>query len=361
MDKDLFTRSKRNPILKPIKNHKWEAFKVYNPGVFYEDGKYHLYYRAMNKSEDWYSSIGYAVSDDGEHFKRFSDPLLAPNPKTELEKRGYEDPRITKVDDTYFMAYAVYDGIEPRLNIATSKDLNTWTKQGQAFKDFRFTKMGGFLPIWHSGEPRYSQKPRGKDEWSKAGAIFPSKIKNKFWMLFGDCNIWLAYSDSGIKWKSIKQPFIKPRKGKYFDNYYVEMGPPPIKTDSGWLVLYHGIDRKIYYRLGALLLDIDDPSKILYRSKEPVFGPKESYELGKLIGKTFIDAILGGLEAIQSKNKKDLEKYLKKLDKEKMIPKVIFCCGAVLVDGVLRIYYGASDTFICTATARLDDILKTVK
>ncbi len=138
------------------------------------------------------------------------------------------------------------------------------------------------------------------------------------------------------------------------------MGPSPIKTDKGWLILYHGIDKKIFYRLGFLLLDINDPTKILYRSKNAIFGPKESYELGKIIGKTFIDVIPGGLEAIHSKKSEDLKNYLAELDKRKMIPKVIFCCGAIVVDGVLRIYYGASDTFICTATAKLKDVLRTV-
>lgn len=314
----------------------------------------------MNKSEDWYSSIGYAVSDDGEHFKRFSDPLLAPNPKNELEKRGYEDPRITKVGDTYFMTYAVYDGIEPRLNIATSKDLKNWEKHGQAFTDFRFIQMGGVFPRWKTGKLRDIHKPKGKDERSKAGGIFSEKINDKYWMLFNEHRIWLAHSEDGIEWKVIPEVFLKPRRGNYFDNFFVEMGPQPVKTEEGWLILYHGIDRQIYYRLGVLLLDLKDPRKILYRSKEPIFGPKEPYEMGKEIGKAFIDVIPGGLEAIQSKNKKDLEKYLKKLDKEKMIPKVIFCCGAVVVDGVLRIYYGASDTFICTATASLDDILKII-
>ena len=361
MTRDLFTRSKHNPILKPNPRHKWEALKVYNPGALYEKGKFHLFYRAMGKGEDWHSSLGYAVSEDAEHFQRFPKPILVPNPNNKLEKRGYEDPRITKVDNTYFMTYAVYDGIEPRLNIATSRDLKIWQKHGQSFADFKFIKMGGVIPRWKTGKLRNSRIPKGKDERSKAGGIFPEKIKDKYWMLFNEHRIWLAHSENGTDWKVIPKPFLKPRQGDYFDDFFVEMGPPPIKTDQGWLVLYHGIDRKIYYRLGFLLLDIGNPSRILYRSKEPIFGPKESYELGKLIGKTFIDVIPGGLDAIQSKNSEDLKKYLEELDKKKMIPKVIFCCGAVVVDGILRIYYGASDTFICTATAKLDDILKTVK
>lgn len=349
---DLFTRSTNNPILKPIKNHKWESFKVYNPGAIYEEGKYHLFYRAMGKGENWHSSIGYAVSDDGEHVERFSSPLLTPDPKKDLEKRGYEDPRITKVGDTYFMTYAVYDGIEPRLNIATSKDLKSWVKHRQAFSDFHFIQMGGVFPNWKTGKLTENRNPKGKDERSKAGGIFPEKISGKYWMLFNEHRIWMAHSGNGTDWKVIPKVFLRPRHGNFFDNFFVEMGPPPIKTKKGWLVLYHGIDKKLYYRLGYLLLDLKDPIKIIYRSKKPIFGPSEFYEMSGIV-----DILPGGLKALQKMNKVKLKKFLEKADKTGRMPKVTFCCGATLVGDTLRIYYGASDTFICTATASLEDIL----
>lgn len=329
---NLFTRSKENPILKPITHHKWESFKVYNSAAIYENNKYHLFYRAVGKGNSWHSSIGYAVSDDGEHFRRFPNPLLAPDTKNKIEKRGYEDPRITKVDDTYFMTYAVYDGIEPRLNIATSQDLRNWIKHGQALKNFRFTKMGGVFPNKPGSKPQYSRKPRGKDEWSKAGGIFPEKIKGKFWMLFNSQRIWLAHSKNGTDWEAISKPFLKPRGDDYFDNFIIGMGAPPVKTAKGWLVLYHGVDKQMYYRLGTLLLNINNPKKIIRRSKKPIFEPSTAYELS---GK--VDNVPGW------PNKK-----------------VIYCTGAVVVDGVLRIYYGASDTFICTATAKLEDVLNSI-
>lgn len=309
MRKDLFTRSKNNPILKPIKKHKWESLKVYNCGAIYEDNKYHLFYRAVGTGRDWHSSIGYAVSSDGEHFKRFDKPLLSPQCK--LEKRGLEDPRITKVGNTYFMAYAAYDGIEPRLNIATSKDLKNWKKQGQAFADFHFIKMGGVFPKWHHGKLRNSRIPQGQDERSKAGGIFPEKIKGKFWMLFNEHRIWLAYSNNGLEWTAVPGPFLKPRRGDYFDNFFVEMGPPPIKTKYGWLVIYHGIDKKIYYRLGYLLLDLKEPHKILYRSKKSIFGPSKPYELSGIV-----DILPGGLKAMQKMSKKELQEFLKKAEKK---------------------------------------------
>lgn len=95
----MFIRSKNNPILKPDKNNDWESRKVYNCGAIYENNQYHLFYRAVG--DDWISKIGYAVSDDGENFKRFDKPFLFP--ETDLEKRGLEDPKISKINDIYYL------------------------------------------------------------------------------------------------------------------------------------------------------------------------------------------------------------------------------------------------------------------
>ena len=342
----MFTRSKNNPILKPNKNHDWESRKVYNCGAIYEDNKYHLFYRAVG--DNWISSLGYAVSEDGENFKRFDRPILFS--ETDLEKGGVEDPRITKIGDTFFMVYAAYDGLVPRLNIATSNDLKKWHKQGKALTNFNFDKAGGIITIWQNGK---LIKVRQDNEWSKSGGIFPKKINNKYWMLFGEYKFWLAESDNGINWKFNKKPLLKTKiNTNYFDSVFIEMGPPPIKTDVGWLILYHGIDKQFYYRLGFLILDLNNPTKILYRSEQPIFEPEEPYELSGIV-----DILPGGLKAMEKMNKEELNQFLKQHEKTGGMPKVTFCCGAVVVDGILRIYYGASDSVICTATAKLDDIL----
>ena len=341
----MFTRSKNNPILKPNKNYGWESRKVYNCGAIYDSNQYYLFYRAVG--DDWISRIGYAVSKDGEKFKRFNKPLLFP--EIDLEKRGIEDPRITKVNDKYFLTFTAYDGNAARLNFATSQDLKKWYKYGKILSSWDFEKAGGFSVNWDE-----ARKETEKD-WSKAGGIFSEIINNKYWMLFGDSNIWIASSDDGIKWEPIWEPFIKPRKGGYFDNAHIEMGPPPIKTDVGWLVLYHGINQEIFYRLGFLILDLNNPTKILYRSEKPIFEPEEPYELSGIV-----DILPGGLKAMEKMSKTELTEFLKTHEKTGRMPKVTFCCGAVVVDGILRIYYGASDSIICTATAKLKDILKKV-
>lgn len=348
-------RSKYNPIITPNPEHKWESVKVYNPGAVFHDGKYHIFYRAVGRGQDWHSSIGYAVSDDGENFKRFPNPILDSDPANPLELRGLEDPRITKIGPTFFMAYAAYDGKVPRLNIATSSNLKNWEKHGVAFNDFRFTEMGGVFVNWKNGQPVEMNKPESPEheDRSKAGAIFPEKISGKYWMLFNEYRIWLANSEDGLSWEVLPGPFLGPRKNtSLFDNVFVETGPPPIKTSKGWLVFYHGINDAIQYHLGILLLDLGDPTKILFRSKEPVFGPRERYELSGIV-----DIIPGVMEFLEQHKEQEVNELLKQAERKGFMPQVTFTTAAVVVNGIVRLYYGAGDQFICTATSSLNDIL----
>lgn len=342
----LFTRSSHNPILLPNKNQGWESRKVYNPGAIYYNNKYHLFYRAVGEGKDWHSSIGYAVSDDGELFKRSREPLLSSG--NALEKRGLEDPRITKIGNKYYLTYTAYDGYTARLCLATSKNLVDWERHKEMLPEWDWTKAGGFTVKWGSGQ----KNPLARKSWSKAGGIFGEIINDRYWMIFGDRNLWLATSDDGIIWEPAHKPFIEPREENFFDNVHLEMGPPPIETEYGWLVLYHGIDKTITYRLGFLLLDLDNPTNILYRSSKPIFEPREAYEM-----KGIVDILPGGLKKMQKMSSQELDMFLVKANNKGYMPKVVFCCGAVVVDNMLRIYYGASDTSVCTATAKLNDIL----
>jgi beta-1,2-mannobiose phosphorylase / 1,2-beta-oligomannan phosphorylase len=170
-------------------------------------------------------------------------------------------------------------------------------------------------------------------------------------MLFGDSHIWLASSQDGLVWKPIYEPFLSPRK-RSFDSCHLEMGPPPIKTEKGWLVIYHGIDSKMKYRLGYLILDPRDPSLIIYRSNDPIFEAEELYELNGIE-----DILPGGLQMIARLDKFGLENLIRNAGQKGNNPDIIFCCGATVSEGVLRIYYGAADTVIGTATAKLDSLL----
>lgn len=356
--KDLFTRSPYNPIIKPDPAHDWEVLKVYNPGAVFYEGKYHLFYRAMGHGADWHSALGYAVSDDGEHFTRFSGPILDRDSSNPLEFRGLEDPRITKVEDTFYMAYAAYDGKVPRLTVATSKDLKHWQRHGNAFVDFDFFREGGVKVKWEDGKPieRREPKPGVTGDRSKAGGIFSEKINGKYWMLFNEFRMWLANSDDGIVWNALPGPFLGPRKDTdLFDTVFVEMGPPPIKTEKGWLVLYHGVNEAMQYQLGMLLLDLTDPTKILFRSDEPIFGPREPYELSGMV-----DIIPGVMELIKQDKWQELKHLLIDAERGGFMPQVVFTPAVVVVGDVVRIFYGAGDQSVCTATASLEDILSLI-
>lgn len=314
----MFVRSRHNPIFIPNSNLVWQTEKTYNPAIIFEKDYYHLFFRATGLNN--VSVIGYAKSKNPESFKTQS---VALEPDLPFESHGVEDPRITKINRTYFLTYTAYDGQCARLCLATSKNLTNWRKHGIFFNHWNLKTAGGFNIAWDIAR----QNKIAQKEWNKSGAIFPAKINGQYMMLFGDSNIWLATSSDGLHWQPSQKPFLKPRK-YLFDNIHLEMGPPPIKTKSGWLVFYHGVNQMMIYRLGYLLLDLDNPQKILFRSTEPIFSPLAAYELGHKIDITH--------------NKK---------------PQVIFCNGAILSGNALRIYYGAGDKFVCTATAKLAEII----
>lgn len=342
---NIFTRSKLNPILKPDPNSVWRSVMVYNPGALYEDRLYHLFFRALGQA--WVSRIGHCTSRDGENFEvKEAKPLL--QPEGWPEKNGVEDPRVSKVGGTNYMTYTAYDGECARLSWASSLDLRNWKH------------LGDMLPYWDAEAARSFSVPwdqaqhtiKAKKHWHKAGGIFPELIDNKLQMIFGDRHLWWARSNDGHSWSADLQPWLSRRAG-FFDSVHVEMGPPPLKTPAGWLVLYQGIDAKMVYRLGYLLLDLKNPQKIIKRSNKPLIEPRKTYEISGLV-----DILPGGLKAMEQMDKSELQTFINKVKNDRQMPSVIFCNGAVLKDDVLRIFYGAGDSVICTATARLKDVLE---
>ena len=341
---NIFTRSKHNPIIKPDPNSVWHSVMVYNPGALYEDKTYHLFYRALGRA--WVSKIGHATSRDGENFStKEMHPLLAP--ETKLEKNGVEDPRICKIGCTYYLTYTAYDGKCARLSLATSLDMKTWKRLGDMLPNWNAVQAQSFIVPWDDAQ----QTGAAKKHWHKAGGIFPELINGELQMIFGDRHLWWATSKDGKNWQTDSKPWLSKRID-HFDCAHIEMGPPPIRTKNGWLVLYHGIDKKAVYRLGWLLLDLKNPQRIIKRSKLSIFEPFMSYEISGLV-----DILPGGLETMEQMEKEELQKFINQAKNDHTIPSVIFCNGAILKDDILRIYYGAGDSVICTATARLKNIL----
>ncbi|MDJ1480632.1 glycoside hydrolase family 130 protein [Cytophagaceae bacterium YF14B1] len=298
-----------NPILLPKsgtifhcpiwkKDVQWEEHDVYNPTAVVRDGKVYMIYRAEDtvKVVKGTSRLGLAESSDGIHFTRLSQPVFYPDNDAMKQYEwmgGCEDPRV--VEDsagTYYMTYTAYDGKTARLCVASSKDLKKWKKHGLAFK-----------------EPKY------KDMWSKSGSIVckqqdsrmvATKINGKYWMYWGE-NGLLAHSDNLTDWTFVadekgepKAVVAKRSDTKLFDNGLVEPGPAAMLTDKGILLIYNGAafrpkpqEGVEMYAGGQVLLDKNDPAKILARLDQPFIKPEKDYELVGQVNKvTFVEGLV---------------------------------------------------------------------
>jgi len=268
------------PILnKPVQ---WEEKDVFNPAAVVRNSAVYLFYRAEDSIGRYAgtSRIGLAIGTDGVHFSRMNQPVLYPAEdfaKVYEWEGGIEDPRMIQNENgTYIMTYTAYDGKTARLMVASSTDLLNWVKHGPAF------------------EAPYV------DTWSKSGAIVgkriedkivAQKINDKYWMYFGDTDIFIATSDDLIKWQPVEEngklkSVMKPRPG-YFDSRLVESGPFGLITEHGILLLYNGMnldkggDENLpsgAYCAGQALFDGNDPSLLIDRMENYFLKPDQPYE-----------------------------------------------------------------------------------
>lgn len=262
-----FQKYENNPIVTP-QGSSWEAKDVFNPAAWTDGEKIYMIYRAEDSTGigEWNgtSRLGLAESTDGVTFKRNPDPILEPTEPWELPG-GCEDPRIVRIDGTFYLTYTAYDGKNARLALASSPDLYNWQKHGLVFPDL---------------------------EWSKAGAILPEPVEGTYWMYFGDTNIWAAYSEDLINWTMIEKPVLEPREGK-FDSRLVEPGPPPLMTDEGILLLYNAADEDLVYETGQVLMDAGDPTKVIARSDTSFLQPETRLEQdGQIPNVVFIEGLV---------------------------------------------------------------------
>ena len=237
-----------NPILVPSPLSSWESVNVFNCGVVHHQGLFHMFYRAQGV--DAISRIGYAVSLDGIHFNRLSEPVLFP--QDEWETWGMEDPRITYLEEEqrFIMAYTAYSpkGITP--TFAESTNLLTWKRIG----------------------------PLVTGEDNKDHVLFPRKIGGRYVTFHRrQPGMWLATSEDLVHWGGF-EPVMRPRPGLW-DSVRVGAGGVPIETEYGWLCIYHGYDEHLVYRLGTCLLDREDPRTVLARPVGFILESQEPWEL----------------------------------------------------------------------------------
>ncbi|RYX85546.1 pesticidal protein Cry15Aa [bacterium] len=285
---------------------KWEALHTFNPAAIVRNGKIHVLYRAEDDSGEMTighhtSRLGLAVSEDGVNFTRRPTPIFFPDNDAQKDNEwpgGCEDPRIVESEDgTYVLTYTQWNRNRFRVGIATSKDLEHWTKHGQAFE----RTLGGKYK-----ELRY--KSAGIVTKVQGDRLIAAKIDGKYWMYWGEGTLHLATSPDLINWSPVEDAdgklvsLIGPRRGK-FDSTFPEVGPPPIVTDRGILVLYNGKNANTTgdkslgpeaYAAGQALFDIKDPSKLIGQLDSPFFKPELPFEMRGQYrsGTTFIEGLV---------------------------------------------------------------------
>jgi beta-1,2-mannosidase len=281
-----------DPILgKPVH---WEALHTFNPAAVVRDGKIYVLYRAEDDSGTMQigmhtSRLGLAVSDDGLHFQREATPVFYPAKDSEQAREwpgGTEDPRIVESPDGgYVITYTQWNRETYRVGIATSPDLHTWTKHGPAFG------MGKYAGLKYKSAGIVTEcVTKGRCIAAKMGT---GKSGGHYWMYWGEGEIHLATSDDLVHWTPVEgadgQPKVLMRaRPRRFDSGLPEVGPPPVLTKDGIVLLYNGknadgagLDPKLAagtYAVGQALFSAHDPAKLLARTKTPFFQPKLPWE-----------------------------------------------------------------------------------
>ena len=262
------------PVISP-RGEGWESAGTFNPAVVERGEKIVMLYRAQDKQGT--SRLGYAESADGIHFTRKNKPALSPEAPYEKDG-GVEDPRLVKFGDTYYLTYTGYNKKDAQLCLATSKDLIHWNRKGV------------IIP---------ANKGNWNVKWTKSGAIVPQKINGMYWMYFlgtsadGKDQGGLASSRDLLHWtEETKTPVLPVRPGR-FDSRVAEPGPAPLVTTGGIILIYNGADDNLVYRTGVAEFDLKDPSKLIWRSDEPIFSPEKNWEkVGQVPNVVFVEGMI---------------------------------------------------------------------
>lgn len=250
----------------------------------------------------WLTTLSHfrvARSRDGERFTVDERPSVVP--AGPLETWGIEDPRITKIDDRFYVTYSAVSAKGVAVGLMSTRDFRSFTREGTILA------------------------PTNKDV-----VLFPGKIGGKYMMVhrpvpegIGKPEMWIAESPDLIHWGNHR--FLMGLSDRGWDSARIGAGCVPIRTDEGWLLLYHGADHSHRYCMGAVLLDLNDPGRVIARTAEPFMSPEADYET---------DGFFGG---------------------------VVFACGAIVKDGLVTMYYGVSDESTASATFRLDEVFNLLK
>lgn len=324
-----------NPILGPVPGSTWQSACNTNPAAWYDGKKVHLLFRGGPDDNVHRIYFGLAESEDGFHFRRVSDePVFGPSDNG-FDGGAIEDPRIIQFGDTYFVTYAARmypPGPYWKKIMGLNAHNPTFPEETPLAVRWNITRSGlaatKDFKTWHRFGPITSASVDNRD-----AIIFPEKIRGRFFMLhrpgtwtgkrYG-CekpSIWISSARDMLCWKNdhlLAQPVFD------WESQKIGGSAPPIKTDKGWLTLYHGVDSNGVYRTGAMMLDLKDPRHVLARTRQPILEPEMDYE------------------------------------KKGIVPNVVFPCGNVVINGTLFVYYGGADKVCAVATAPLKEMVDSV-
>jgi predicted GH43/DUF377 family glycosyl hydrolase len=328
-------RYNNNPIISADSSNEWEAQATFNPAAVQMDDKIHLLYRAISNAGR--SVVGHAVSNDGYNFKRRATPAYVPTTQEEgigvpYDKKtltysspyaygidGAEDPRATIFEDRLYMFYAAFNGYDQARTAGVSIDLDDF-KEGRFFKWDKRILLTPPPTAWGTGGKNAALMPGKKDD----NYVIFHRVWPDICIDYTKKERLSSYQKSDRWLESVDR--IKPRPA-YWDSGKIAVGAPPIEVDDGWLLIYTGVSQQTHdgYKAGAMILDKNDLSRVLYRTKRPILDPRAWYE------------------------------------REGLVNNVVYPCGAVIKDGTLLVYYGGADTHVCVATAPLDAFLADIK
>jgi predicted GH43/DUF377 family glycosyl hydrolase len=307
-DGELFHRHAGNPIL-TAEDWPYPVNAVFNPAAAAVDGETVLLARVEDRRGISHLAVARSANGMDGWTVDAAPPLLAPDEAIASEQWGFEDPRTVWVDelDSWVITCTAYGPAGPGVFLATTAD-------------FRSVERYGIV-----------RHPEDKN-----AALLPHRIDGRWVLLhrpkteFGGARgeIVLSRSDDLVSWSAPEQ-VLQPRAGAWWDSLRIGLGPPPLLTEHGWLLLYHGVKETVageIYRVGLALIDLDEPTHVLRRVSGWVLAPLAPYE------------------------------------RTGDVPNVVFPCGLLhdAETGEVRLYYGAADSFICVATAQLDDLLDAV-
>jgi predicted GH43/DUF377 family glycosyl hydrolase len=332
---------KKEGILLSKTDLEFENEGVLNPAVIRVGDNVHIFYRAVQTGN--HSTIGYCLLDGPLSIvERWDKPFMVP--EFDYESQGIEDPRIVKIDDEFYMTYTAYDGTNARGALAISKDLMHFEKKGIIVPAITYAKFVSIVELagkvnenYYHNHKFYYQEADPEEKillWDKNVVFFPRKIKGNL--------VFLHRIRPGIQIVSV--PSLNDLTQKFWENYflnlqdnivldpiyehessYIGSGCPPIETEHGWILIYHGAEETdkgfVYSACAAALLDLDDPSKEISRLPYALFKPEFEWEL-----------------------KGDVNN-------------VVFPTGTALFGDTLFIYYGAADSSIACASVSLSKLV----